>query len=90
MLSDTFRPNTIGTPVSSPAEAHQGQVNYQLNDEMSEILGFFSTSHKAVFTHHDTFLHMHLITKDRKKMGHLDEVLFSPGSVRLFLPVSDL
>src|SRR5690606_38154032 len=61
-----------GSTVSSPAEAHQGQVNYKLNNEESEIMGFFSTQHKTIFTHHDTFLHMHLITKDRKKMGHLD------------------
>jgi acetolactate decarboxylase len=72
--------------VSSPAEAHQGQVNYQLNNEQSDIIGFFSTEHKAVFTHHDTFLHMHLITSDRQKMGHLDEVSFKKGTMKLYLP----
>lgn len=76
-----------GSTVSSPAEAHQGQVNYKLNNEESEIMGFFSTQHKTIFTHHDTFLHMHLITKDRKKMGHLDEVLFKKGKMKLFLPL---
>ena len=75
-----------GLKVSSPDETHIGQKNYQLKNERSEIVGFFSTEHKAIFTHHDSFLHMHLITADRKKMGHLDEVMFKKGSMRLYLP----
>lgn len=75
-----------GSKVSSPDEAHQGQINYELKNEQSEIIGFFSTEHKAVFTHHDTYLHMHLITTDRQKMGHLDEVLFKKGTMKLYLP----
>jgi acetolactate decarboxylase len=49
-------------------------------------IGFFSTEHKAIFTHHDTFLHMHLITTDRQKMGHLDEVFLKKGTIKLYLP----
>lgn len=73
-----------GTKVSSPEEAHQGQTNYTLQDEEVEIVGFFSTEHKGVFTHHDSFLHLHLITKDERKMGHLDKVTF--GTMKLFVP----
>ncbi len=62
--------------VTSPQEAHVGQTNYKLKDEAVDIVGFFSTEHKTVFTHHDTFMHLHLITKDRSKMGHLDEATF--------------
>ncbi len=75
-----------GSKVSSPDEAHKGQVNYQVNNEQSEIIGFFSTEHKAIFTHHDTYLHMHLMTTNRQKMGHLDEVLFKKGTMKLYLP----
>jgi len=73
-----------GTKVSSPAEAHQGQTNYNIENEDAEIIGFFSTKHKGVFTHHDSFLHMHLITKDESKMGHLDELEI--GEMKLYLP----
>jgi acetolactate decarboxylase len=73
-----------GTKVSSPDEAHQGQVNYKLTEEEAEIIGFFSTEHKGVFTHHDSFLHMHLITKDKNKMGHLEELVI--GNMKLHLP----
>jgi acetolactate decarboxylase len=75
------------TTVSSPEEAHQGKVNYKLRYESSDIIGFFSTEHKTIFTHNDTFLHMHLITTNRQKMGHLDEVLFKKGTMKLYLPV---
>ncbi|WP_234423410.1 MULTISPECIES: acetolactate decarboxylase [Aquimarina] len=73
-----------GTKVSSPDEAHQGQTNYELKNEETEIVGFFSTKHKGVFTHHDSYLHMHLITKDKSKMGHLDKLEIE--NMKLYLP----
>ena len=73
-----------GSKVSSPAEAHQGQVDFELNNQQVEIVGFFSTEHQGVFTHHDSFLHMHLITTDQQMMGHLDEIELEEGT--LFLP----
>ena len=75
-----------GSKVSSPNEAHQGQINYDIINQQADILGFFSTEHKAIFTHHDTFLHMHLLTKDKTKMGHLDNVFFGNGNIKLYLP----
>ena len=74
-----------GTRVSSPQEAHSGQVKYVLENEPVELIGFFSTDHQTVFTHHDTYLHLHLITQDKTRMGHLDAVEL--GAMRLFLPV---
>jgi acetolactate decarboxylase len=76
-----------GSTVSSPSEAHQGQIDYELVNEQMEIVGFFSKEHKAIFTHHDSYVHMHLITKNREKMGHLDEILFKVGSLTLYLPL---
>lgn len=73
-----------GSKVSSPEEAHRGQINFNIENEEAEIIGFFSTEHKGVFTHLDSFLHMHLITKDESKMGHLDELKI--GEMTLFLP----
>jgi acetolactate decarboxylase len=75
-----------GSTVSSPDEAHRGQVSYSLANTAVEIVGFFSRSHQSVFTHHDTFMHLHLITHDKTKMGHLDSVVFGPGSMKLYMP----
>lgn len=73
-----------GTKVSSPKEAHEGQTNYDLKDEEVTIIGFFSTEHKGIFTHHDSNIHLHLITNDERKMGHLDEVEIE--NMKLYLP----
>lgn len=74
-----------GIEVSSPEETHQGQMNYELIDEEVEILGFFSKEHKGVFTHHDSYVHMHMITEDKTKMGHLVELEI--GTMQLYLPI---
>jgi acetolactate decarboxylase len=72
-----------GSKVTSPKEAHQGQVDYSLKNEEVEII---STEHQGIFTHHDSYIHMHLITQDKKQMGHLDDVSFK--NMTLFLPKS--
>jgi len=75
-----------GTRVSNPKEAHQGQVKYALQNKAIELVGFYSTQHKGVFTHHDTYMHIHLITQDLQQMGHLDALLLAPGQNVLYLP----
>jgi len=74
-----------GSKVKSPQEAHQGQVNYKLSKGNGTLLGFFSRKHKAIFTHHDTFMHIHLITKERDKMGHLEHIDLNPNQMKLFV-----
>lgn len=49
------------------------------------MVGYFSTSHQGEFTHHDSFTHIHLITADRKVMGHLDHAEFRGSEMALFL-----
>ena len=73
-----------GTKVTSPQEAHQGQVSYKITDAPVTMVGFFSEEHQGVFTHHDTFLHIHLLNDEQDMMGHLDAV--SLKKARLFLP----
>lgn len=75
-----------GASVRSHQDAHQGIVNYSLSNELVDVLGFFSTSHQGIFTHHDSYVHMHLLTADKTKMGHLDELHFNPKNIKLFLP----
>lgn len=74
-----------GSAVSSPDEAHQGQVNYELVGDDVEALGFFSRRHKGIFTHHDTNMHLHLITRDKSMMGHVDKLEFDRGAMKLWL-----
>lgn len=75
-----------GFAITSPKEAHASQVDYFITHAPAEMIGFFSQEHQGIFTHHDTFLHMHLITDDKKAMGHLDDLELTNGGVKLFLP----
>jgi acetolactate decarboxylase len=75
-----------GSKVSSPEQAHRGRKTFQLKNEPAVLLGFFSTEHQSIFTHHNTYLHIHLINATRDQMGHLDEIHFGHGSMTLFLP----
>ncbi|MEL7532135.1 MAG: acetolactate decarboxylase [Bacteroidota bacterium] len=76
-----------GSSVSSPQEAHQGQQSYSVANTEVEIIGFFSKHAQGIYTHHDTFMHMHLISKDGSKMGHLDRAKFE--EMKLFLALND-
>lgn len=78
-----------GTEIHSPEDAHKNQQTFKIINEQSEMIGFFSTEHQGIFTHHDSYIHMHLITADKSKMGHLDKVFFKPGTARLYLPEND-
>lgn len=92
-LAGTFREADVhvqnlppGTPVSSPAEAHSGQAGFRLREVEAEVVGFFSTEHQGVFTHHDSFVHLHLLSADRAALGHVDALGFEAGRVRVWLP----
>lgn len=73
------------TKVKSSADAHRGKVSFKLKEEYVEMIGFFSTEHKGVFTHHDSNMHIHLITEDESKMGHLDSVDLNTTKCKLLL-----
>lgn len=75
-----------GAKVSSPEEAHRGQKNFPVRNQHAEVVGFFSTEHQGVFTHHDSYIHMHLITQDKKSMGHVDQLHIKPGTASVFTP----
>jgi len=75
-----------GARVASPEDAHRGQRDFGIRNQAATLLGFFSRDHRAIFTHHDTFLHIHMITQDKKGMGHLDGMSIRRGTGKLYLP----
>ena len=68
-----------GSTVTSPDEAHEGLTKYHYKNLSGSVIAFFSRKHKAIFTHHDSFLHAHFISDDRSVMGHVDSVFFNSG-----------
>ena len=76
-----------GTIVKSHKDAHQGQKKYSRDNINGDLIGFFSTQHQSVFTHHDQFIHIHFINQERTEMGHVDDLLFSKtDEITIFLP----
>lgn len=75
-----------GTVVKSPEDAHKNQLSVKLKKQPAELVGFFSTEHKGIFTHHDSFVHIHLMTSDQKKMGHLENMMLKKGATKLYIP----
>lgn len=63
--------------------AYKGEVS----NTNAKVLGFFSTKHKGIFTHHDRFTHMHIILEEENITGHVDSISLS-GSAVLHLPIS--
>ena len=78
-----------GGSVHSHEEGHRGQLLSAIEPGAVDLVGFFSTEHQGIFTHHDSYIHVHLLTEDRAQIGHLNSVTFKPGSARLFLPKDD-
>ena len=72
-----------GTEVNGPDDAHRHNKHDHAEGRTMDLVGFFSTKHKAVFTHHDTNIHVHAITAERDWMGHVEQLRFSPSSVQL-------
>lgn len=60
-------------------------LNGTLANKKVQIIGFYSTKHKAVFTHHTTNIHMHFKTDDNAIAGHIDD-LFLKEAITLKLP----
>ncbi|MBK9274507.1 MAG: acetolactate decarboxylase [Flavobacteriales bacterium] len=71
--------------VRSREEAHAYDAHVSFTKEPVELIGFFSTAHRTVFTHHDSNIHMHVISPDRKRMGHADMAMWRAGGMRLLV-----
>jgi acetolactate decarboxylase len=74
-----------GTVINGPDDAHRENKHFTLRERSMDLLGFFSTKHKAVFTHHDTHIHVHAITTERNWMGHVERLTIAPNAVRLWV-----
>lgn len=46
-----------------------------IKNEQVKMLGFYSNSHHAIFTHHTTNMHIHMKKNDGEIAGHVDNVV---------------
>ena len=72
--------------------SHEKHVNSGLHGTIEnreiELLGFYSDSHHAIFTHHTTNMHIHVKTGDNEIAGHVDGLTLGKGMI-LKLPAAN-
>ncbi len=49
------------------------------------MLGFYSKHHQSIFTHHTTFMHVHILDEKTNTVGHLDDLEIN-GLLTIYLP----
>ncbi|MGB5980643.1 MAG: acetolactate decarboxylase [Nonlabens sp.] len=74
-----------GDKVHTHQKHKEAGLNGSLQSENIQILGFYSEKHKAVFTHHSTFMHMHFKNQSETLAGHVDDLELG-GNTILKLP----
>jgi acetolactate decarboxylase len=71
----------------SPTIGEDAKHFFPFENVRSQFVGFYSHHHKRIFTHHDTFIHIHYRLYTKYHAGHLDEVAFDKSEpIRLLLP----
>ena len=83
--SKSFDWHVINWKDGDTEHSHEKHVNSGLhgtiNDKKIEMLGFYSNSHHAIFTHHSTNMHIHFKTMDNKMAGHIDGLTLGKGMI---------
>lgn len=69
----------------TPALHERAKVHFTIEREAVEIIGFFSSRHRGIFTPRDANLHMHVRTVDDRVSGHVEDVELAAGA-SLWLP----
>jgi len=68
---------------TGPAEGARYKRHFSFKGMEGEVVGVFSRHHRTVFTHHDSFIHLHYLSSDGRVMGHVDGLKFDPMKVTL-------
>jgi len=54
------------------------------------VLGFFSKHHQGIFTHKDSFVHIHFVSESDLKAGHVENLRFvATANMQLKLPTAN-
>lgn len=89
-LSGSFDYQVIHVVMPRSAEvpgyvAGKNNEKFELTNISGDMIGFYSQAGQGIYTHKDSFIHVHFVSADRTQMGHVDQVEFS-GEMMLFLP----
>ena len=89
---DSFDWHVIDWKEGDNEHSHEKHIQAGLhgtkNNTKGTVLGFYSTKHHAIYTHHTTNMHLHIKTNDNKLVGHVDDLMLgNNNSLRLPLTI---
>ena len=64
----------------TPVRHEEAKVRFTVEREAVDVLGFYSTRHRGIFTPRDSDLHMHLRTADGRASGHVERIAVEAGA----------
>lgn len=76
---------TDGLP-HNPVLHDKAKVHYTIEGGEADLIGFYSRSHKGVFTPGESVIHIHARTGDGAISGHVEQVTLA-DTTRLYLPL---
>lgn len=68
-------------------QAGKKQADYHLTNQDGELLGFYSQKHQGIYTHKDSFIHIHFISSDFTTMGHVDAIELPKQKYSIAFPI---
>lgn len=75
-----WKEETLHTMDNHKQFAYSGQTHTP-----SVLVGFYSKHHQSIFTHHTTYMHIHILEEETKTVGHLDDIQLN-GQITIYLP----
>ena len=83
--AESFDWHVINWKDGDTEHSHEKHISSGLNGTIKkrlvEMLGFYSDSHHAIFTHHTTNMHIHVKTMDNEIAGHVDGLTLGKGMI---------
>lgn len=79
----------VVTPRSSEVPGYmagKNQFSYVYQNISGELIGFYSQQHQGIFTHKDSYIHVHFVSDDMTIMGHVDKITITERKVIIYLP----
>lgn len=62
------------------------KIHFKSSNANGKLLGFFSKHHQGIFTHHDTFMHVHYVSKSDLESGHVEALHLAGSKTKILLP----
>ncbi len=79
----------IVTPRAPEIEGYvtgQNQKNYDHSSESGELIGVYSKIGQRIYTHHDSFMHVHFLNSKKDFTGHLDKFQSKLDGMVIYFP----